>query len=57
MKPSAAARMSLTLPSLEWAGNLMQYGMRFTNIGHMGHSDAMLLSHGDEDVRAREHEP
>jgi hypothetical protein len=34
----------------------MRYGVRFIDIGHMGHSDATLLSHGDEDDRASERE-
>jgi hypothetical protein len=34
----------------------MRYGVRFIDIGHMGQSDAMLLSHGDEDDGASERE-
>jgi hypothetical protein len=34
----------------------MRYGVRFIDIGHMGQSDATLLSHGDEDDRASERE-
>jgi hypothetical protein len=34
----------------------MRYGVRFIDIGHMGQSDAMLLSHGDEDYGASERE-
>jgi len=49
--------MSLPLPSREWAVHLMRYGVRFTDIGHMGHSDATLLSHGGEDDRASERDP
>jgi hypothetical protein len=56
-KRSVAARMSLPLPWREWAIQLMRYGVRFIDIGHMGQSDATLLSHGDEDDRASEREP
>jgi len=48
--------MSLPLQWREWATPLMQYGVRFIDIGHMGQSDATLPSHGDEDVRAIERE-
>jgi hypothetical protein len=46
----------LPLQWREWAISLMRYGVRFIDIGHMGHSDATLLSHGDEDDRASERE-
>jgi len=45
--------MSLPLPWREWAIQLMRYGVRFIDIGHMGQSDATLLSHGDEYDRAK----
>jgi hypothetical protein len=32
----------------------MRYGVKFTDIGRMGQSDAVLLSNGDEDDRASE---
>jgi hypothetical protein len=40
----------------------MPYGVRFTDIGHTGHSDWATLvrqkyRHGDEDDRASEREP
>jgi hypothetical protein len=41
----------------EWAIPLMRYGVRFIDIGHLGQSDATLLTHGDEDDRANEREP
>jgi hypothetical protein len=44
----------LPLQWREWAIPLMRYGVRFIDIGHMGQSDATLLSHGDEDDRASE---
>jgi hypothetical protein len=49
--------MSLPLQWREWAFHLMRYGVRFAGIGHTGHSDATLLSDGDEDDRASEREP
>ena len=46
----------------EWAVHLIRYGVRFTDIGHTGHSDWATLvrqkyRHGDEDDRASEREP
>src|SRR5262245_47692896 len=43
--------MSLPLQWREWAIPRMRFGVRFTDIGHMGQSDATLRSH-----RASEHE-
>jgi len=45
--------MSLPQRWREWAIPLMRYGVRFIDIGHMGQPDATVLSHGDEDDRAK----
>jgi len=56
-KPWVAARMSLPLPWRGWAIQLMRYAVRFTDIGHMGHSERQKYRDGDEDDRASEREP
>jgi len=49
--------MSLRLPWRGWAIQPMRYSVRFTDIGHMGHSEIQKYRDGDEDDRASEREP
>src|SRR5215475_11666111 len=55
-KRSAAARMSLRLRWLGWAIQPMRYCVRFTDIGHTGHSERQKYREGDEEDRASKRE-
>src|SRR5262245_29563299 len=55
-KHSAAARMSLRLRWPGWAIQPMRYSMRFTDIGHTGHSERQKYRDGDEEDRTSKRE-
>src|SRR5262245_19367822 len=48
--------MSLQLQWREWATPLMRSGVRFTDIGHTGHSERQKYLDGDEEDRASKRE-
>src|SRR5262245_25097366 len=49
--------MSLPPQWQKWAIPLMQYGVRFLELGHMGQSERQKYRDGDEEYRASKREP